>query len=294
MKAYKNRRRELGRLRLPLLAILIFLFGSVPVSADLVFDTGYNIFDDSYPYYDEVWVTNDAHLDVLGGAMWKLELMHHAKANIYHGDMDLLALNDSTVVNIYAPDIGLLALNDNTIVNIHGGTLDEFAAAVNSVAYLYAYDVTYHPTGGLAGEGWIEGIYYSGDKPFSFSLYNRVSYSHLIVAPEPVHPEVKITPATLNLASKGKWLTCETWLPEDYNVADVNCATVRLEDRLAPDWLWFNENQNVLMAKFDRSELEEILDPGDVELTVSGHFFDGTYFTGTDTIKVMDKGHNKK
>jgi hypothetical protein len=168
-----------------ILIILVILAGACPVRADLVFDSGYNTFDANDPYYDEVWVINDAHLDVLGGSMWKLELMNYATSNIYGGNIDLLALNHNTVVNIYSSDMDLLAIQDFTVVNIHGGTLDYFAAAENGLGYLYAYDVTYHPTGGLAGEGWIEGTYISNDMQFSFSFYNDVSYSHLNIIPEP-------------------------------------------------------------------------------------------------------------
>ena len=44
---------------------------------------------------------------------------------------------------------------------------------------------------------------------------------------------------------------------------------------------------------FSRSGVQSALgglEPGDVELTVSGEFSDGTAFEGTDTIRVMDKG----
>ena len=152
-----------------LIIVLTILIGACPAQADLVFDSGYNTFDDTYPYYDEVWVINDAHLDVLGGAMWKLELMHDATANIYGGDMECLFIQGSSIVNIHAA----------------GDTLEMFAAGNDSVAYLYAYDVTYHPTGGLEGEGWIEGIYISNDAPFSFSFYTGSSYSHINIVPEP-------------------------------------------------------------------------------------------------------------
>jgi hypothetical protein len=158
-------------LRKKILTILAvaMLLGVCPVKADLVFDSGYNIFDDSYPYYNEVWVINDAHLDVLGGTMGKLELMNYATANIYNGDIEWLFIQGNTVVNIHAA----------------GDILEMFAAGNESLAYLYAYDVTYHPTGGIGGEGWIEGIYYSNDTPFSFSFYNDASYSHINIVPEP-------------------------------------------------------------------------------------------------------------
>jgi len=152
-----------------ILIILAMLAETNLARADLVFDSGYNIFDDSYPYYDEVWVINDAHLDVLGGAMWKLELTDYATANIYNGEIEWLFIKDNTIVNIHAAR----------------DTLEMFAAGNESLAYLYAYDVTYHPTGGLKNDGWIEGIYISSDTPFSFSFYNDTSYSHVNIVPEP-------------------------------------------------------------------------------------------------------------
>jgi hypothetical protein len=149
--------------------VLTVLIGASPLKADLVFDSGSNTFDDSDPYYEEVWVINDAHLDVLGGAMWKLELMHYATANIYDGDIEWLFTQGNSVVNIHAA----------------GDTLEMFAGGNDSVVYLYAYDVTYHPTGGLADVGWIEGTYISDDLPFAFSFYNDASYSHVNIIPEP-------------------------------------------------------------------------------------------------------------
>ena len=115
------------------------------------------------------------------------------------------------------------------------------------------------------------------------------------VVPEPVvDAEIDIDPDTLNLASKGKWISCKIWLPEDYNVADIEPNSVVIENEpndIHADWLWFNEKQNVAMAKFKRSDVQDILEPGEVELTVSGELADGTSFQGTDIIKVIDKGH---
>ena len=145
------------------------LAGLCPVKADLVFDSGYNIFDDSYPYYNEVWVINDAHLDVVGGAMSKLELMNYATANIYDGDIKRLYIQGNSIVNIHAA----------------GDTLEMFAAGNDSIANLYAYEVTFHSNGGIKNDGWIEGKYISNDLSFSFSFYNDVSYQHLNIVPEP-------------------------------------------------------------------------------------------------------------
>ena len=112
-----------------------------------------------------------------------------------------------------------------------------------------------------------------------------------------VDAEVEIAPRTLNLATKGKYIKCFIRLPEDHNVADVEPNSIVLEydaNEIEPEWLWFNEDKQVVMAKFNRADVCEILEAGDIDLTVTGHLVDGTCFEGTDTIKVIDKGRSHK
>lgn len=140
-----------------------------PSQADLVFSSGYNTYDDSYGYNFEVWVENDAILDVLGGEIGKLETINFATANLYVSDIDWLWTGDSSVVNIYGDNINWVAGYDDSLIN------------------LYAYDVTYHPTGGgdYGNKAWIEGTYYKDNSSFSFWLYNDQAYSHINIVPEP-------------------------------------------------------------------------------------------------------------
>ena len=105
---------------------------------------------------------------------------------------------------------------------------------------------------------------------------------------------VDIEPDVLNLKSSGKWITSYIWLPEGYNVADIDPDSVRLEGEIEAEWMWFDEKEEIATAKFSRSELQNILEVGEeVELTVSGELADGTRFKGADTIKVIDKGRKK-
>jgi len=144
-----------------------------PVAADLVFDSGHSTFDDSYPLTHEVWVINNAVLDVVGGEIVKLGTGDFATVNLYSGAVEWLRTGerrvDESVVNIWGGDIKWLALYKDTVVN------------------LYAYDVQFHPTGG--GEWgtakWIEGIYYGNNEPFTVLLYNDEAYSHVNIIPEP-------------------------------------------------------------------------------------------------------------
>ena len=151
------------------LVAAIILVGTCLAKADLVFSSGHNTYDDSYGYNFEVWVENDAILDVLGGEIGKLETINFATANLYSSDIDWLWTRDSSVVNIYGDNINWLAAYDDSSIN------------------LYAYDVTYHPTGGgdYGNNEWIEGIYYSDASSFSFWLYNDEAYSHINIVPEP-------------------------------------------------------------------------------------------------------------
>lgn len=114
----------------------------------------------------------------------------------------------------------------------------------------------------------------------------------------PIVPaEVRIVPPNINLTGKGKWITCYIRLPEDCNVADIEPGSIRLEDEIRPRWMWFDEQKQIAMVKFKRSEVRsalEGLELGDVELTVSGELSDGTLFKGTDIIGMRGAGKSVK
>ncbi len=109
-------------------------------------------------------------------------------------------------------------------------------------------------------------------------------YSH------PIPAEVKIIPRTINLSSKGKWLAVFIWLPEEYNVADIDLNSILLERVIKPERFWLTEDNQVAIAKFDREQLQTILDIGDIELSITGRLNDDTVFEAKDTIKVIERG----
>jgi predicted outer membrane repeat protein len=109
----------------------------------------------------------------------------------------------------------------------------------------------------------------------------------------PVPAEVRIAPRTINLSSEGKWITAFLWLPEDYNVADIDSNSVLLEDEIEAESLRVDEQQQVAIVRFNRSDAQSILNVGDVELTITGQLTDGTVFEATDVIRVIDKGGQK-
>jgi len=110
------------------------------------------------------------------------------------------------------------------------------------------------------------------------------AYEHKL----PIPAEVDIEPDTLNLQSKGNWLTCYIQLPEDYNVTDIDPNTVFLEDTISAER--FEINNDAAIVKFSRSEVQGIIEVGEVELIITGELIDGTVFEGAALIRVINKG----
>jgi hypothetical protein len=109
----------------------------------------------------------------------------------------------------------------------------------------------------------------------------------------PIPVWVDIEPNNLNLTSKGKWITAFIWLPEEYNIADIEPNSVLLEGQIKSERLRLAEDEQVAIAKFSREEVQDILSVGEIGLTISGKLMDSTIFEARDTIKVIDKGEGK-
>jgi len=105
-----------------------------------------------------------------------------------------------------------------------------------------------------------------------------------------ISAEAGITPGNINLSGKGKWITCTIKLPEEYDVAEIDPGSIRLEDEIRPLWMWFDEAKQVAKVKFKRSEVQQLLEPGDMELIVSGRLDGGISFEAVVYIKVVGKG----
>lgn len=110
----------------------------------------------------------------------------------------------------------------------------------------------------------------------------------------PIQAELDIDHNTLNLSSKGKWITCYISLPQEYDVADVDINSILLAEQIAAAQVWVDEESQVVMVKFSRADVQDILEVGEIELIVSGELIDGARFEGKDTIKVIDKGSKEK
>ncbi len=105
--------------------------------------------------------------------------------------------------------------------------------------------------------------------------------------------EVRIIPHTINLTSKGKWIKCYIEFPEGYDVADIDSHSLLLEGQIQPVQFWVNEGQQAAMVRFNQSEVQGILDAGEVELAITGQLMNKILFEGTDVIRVINEGRRK-
>jgi hypothetical protein len=109
---------------------------------------------------------------------------------------------------------------------------------------------------------------------------------------------IEINPKKLNLNSGGMMITCYME-PKGYYAKDIDVSKVKITD--------INGNSVVihavshpasvddydsdgipdLMAKFDRSDVQDACSPGLTNITVTGEFTDGMVFHGYDTITMI-------
>lgn len=105
-----------------------------------------------------------------------------------------------------------------------------------------------------------------------------------------MNADVRVTPETLNLKSNGRWITAYIELSEHTHEIDLETVILRYGDeRVNADWGQLQGN-GVLMVKFNRQTVSQMLEPGEVCLTVEGNLSDGSYFVGWDTIRVINPG----
>jgi hypothetical protein len=103
---------------------------------------------------------------------------------------------------------------------------------------------------------------------------------------------VDVDPDTLNLKSKGKWITAYIELPWIWNVRDIKIETVKLNGvvpaELRPIQVGDYDEDGIedLMVKFDRSAVISLVTQNTADLMISGEVA-GVTFWATDTIRVI-------
>jgi parallel beta-helix repeat protein len=108
---------------------------------------------------------------------------------------------------------------------------------------------------------------------------------------------IDFNPDTLNLQSRGKWVTTYIELPRGYDINDIDSESIELNCQVPvetkPIEIGDYDSNGIpdLMVKFNQSAVQNILEVGDeVKLTLTGRLFDGTQYEGSDTIQVIRRG----
>jgi parallel beta-helix repeat protein len=146
-----------------------------------------------------------------------------------------------------------------------------------------------------------------GDTPYIIDGDNQDNYP--LMEPwspiETVHATIDIDPDTLNLRSRGKWITCYIELPEGYNVSDIDVTSVMLNDTVPvypkTHTIGDYDEDGIpdLMVKSDRAEVIDYIMANvnmtklleekfkTVTLTITGKLDDGTPFQGNTKIRII-------
>jgi len=112
--------------------------------------------------------------------------------------------------------------------------------------------------------------------------------------PAPLPMTFDLTPSTLNLVSRGRWVTGFLEPASPFAAGDIDISSIRLNGTVpvgpaAPTALGDHDGNGVpdLMVKFNRAEVELAVSGGDdVSVDVTGTV-DGHSFSGTDHIRVL-------
>ena len=108
------------------------------------------------------------------------------------------------------------------------------------------------------------------------------------LAPPSHSVSLDIDPNTLNLKSKGRWITAYL-STENASVYDINVSSILLQDTLVPERHDYQDD--ILMLKFNRQELQSLLRVGDsIEIRIGGKWEDGESFEAYDYIGVINPG----
>jgi len=199
------------------------------------------------------------------------------------------------------PRIFIVASEDNTQVNIDfnwDGTDDSYTLDRGDV-----WTILWPEGIGRTAHVWSDKaiqVIYRTDKSHPDHPGVNVAYTPLTLM-KVIEGVIDIDPDTLNRKSKGRWITAYIELLEGYDVDQINASTVAIVAidetdivlpiyaELSPTEIGDYDDDGIpdLMVKFDRKAVIQVVTLGDRTIKITGSFYDGTEFEGSDTIRVI-------
>ena len=124
----------------------------------------------------------------------------------------------------------------------------------------------------------------------------------ILAALTPVRVDVRYCPRTLNLKSKGRWITAIIRLPNGYRAEKVDISSIMLNGTEPADQRHYRVydcgDLHLLVLKFNKAAVIELIRNSlknadckkkfvEISLTITGKFLDGLPFQGTNRIRII-------
>ena len=219
------------------------------------------------------------------------------------GTITIFSPADSYYYEVTGTDEGTYGL---VVLSVEDGEVFTFTATDIPIAYGAMHEYTINWTAlSLGEEGVTLQIDSDGDGTFEQSINadNELTHDEFMLQTATI---IDFNPDTLNLKSKGEFVTVYIEFPEGYDVADINVSTILLNgtipvDADAPVTVGDYDNDGIpdLMVKFERSEVTAYIIANvnmtelyekrfmTITLTVTGYLNNGTPFQASTTIKIV-------
>ncbi|UCE35951.1 MAG: exo-alpha-sialidase [Thermoplasmata archaeon] len=123
----------------------------------------------------------------------------------------------------------------------------------------------------------------------------EIYYKSMLLPSSLISAIVDIKPDTLNLKSKGRWITAYIELPYNYTVFDIDISTILLENTIPvenhPTEIGDYDSDGIieLMVKFDRADVEDHIGipMNSKTLTITGEMVTNESFKGNDIVRII-------
>ena len=115
--------------------------------------------------------------------------------------------------------------------------------------------------------------------------------------------EVDVIPDTINMKRQGRFVGAKINVSEGYSVEDIDTETITMtivtDDGVLEDFVEAERtviDEEILIVKFNNNEIKDLIEsavdgyPIEVTFEISGELSDGSTFTGTDDVDVINPG----
>jgi hypothetical protein len=159
------------------IAIILIILPAV-CAADTIWDSGYHEITEGQTY-GEIWLSNEATVDMWGGNVSSLGASGTSRFNMYGGTMSGLMGRDYSVINISSGTLNNLSVGEQGTINIRKVIINNsLVAGGSSIVNIFGYDLRKFPTGGKYHYGRITG-YWKDETFFTINLDGSETYSHI-------------------------------------------------------------------------------------------------------------------